>query len=124
MPNPARASDADGRRIAVPVTAGRLAPHFGHCESFAIFTCDVEGARIEKTDVVSAPPHSPGLLPAWLGERGVSVVIAGGLGRRARELFDRSGIEVVVGAGVGEPREIVLSYLEGTLTVGPNVCDH
>jgi ATP-binding protein involved in chromosome partitioning len=52
------------------------------------------------------------------------VVIAGGLGRRAQELFDRSGIEVVIGAGQGEPREIVQSYLDGTLSVGPNVCDH
>lgn len=124
MPDHSGVTDRDGRRIAVPLNAGKLAQHFGHCESFAIFTCDAGGGCIETTEEVCAPPHSPGLLPAWLGNLGVNVVIAGGLGRRARDLFERSGIEVVVGAGEGEPREIVQSYLDGTLSVGPNVCDH
>jgi hypothetical protein len=40
--------------------------------------------------------HQPGILPAWLTEEGVSVVIAGGRGSRARALFRENRIEVVV----------------------------
>ncbi|MCK7542001.1 MAG: hypothetical protein MZV63_69485 [Marinilabiliales bacterium] len=33
-------------------------------------------------------PHEPGLLPGWLAEKGVTDVIAGGMGQRAIGLFN------------------------------------
>jgi len=117
-----------GRRIAVPVTGGKLSAHFGHCEEFVIFspkeTSGGTAVEAEAVDVLEAPPHQPGLLPAWLNERGVNMVIAGGMGSRAQELFSQAGIEVMVGAASTDPKEIVQSYLDGTLVAGQNVCDH
>ena len=114
------------QRIAVPVTGGKLSAHFGHCEEFVIFS--PKGASgddgVELIDALESPPHQPGLLPAWLNERGVNVVIAGGMGSRAQELFCQAGIEVVVGAASTDPKEIAQSYLNGTLVTGQNVCDH
>ena len=49
-------------RIAIPLTGGRLAMHFGHCERFALV--DVDGVRREivgRQDV-EAPPHEPGVV--------------------------------------------------------------
>jgi Mrp family chromosome partitioning ATPase/predicted Fe-Mo cluster-binding NifX family protein len=118
----------EGRRIAVPVTGGKLSAHFGHCEEFAIFSAkEAPGGtapKAEAVEVLEAPPHEPGLLPAWLNERGVNMVIAGGMGSRAQDLFCQAGIEVVVGAASVDPKEIVQSYLDGTLVAGQNVCDH
>ena len=116
----------EGRRIAVPVTGGKLSAHFGHCEEFAIFSAKETsgGATAEVVEVLEAPPHEPGLLPAWLNERGVNMVIAGGMGSRAQDLFCQAGIEVMVGAASTDPKEIVQSYLDGTLVAGQNVCDH
>jgi len=70
------------------------------------------------------PPHEPGLLPPWLGQRNVNVIIAGGMGQRALTLFAQNGIQVVTGATAGSPEELVMAYLNGTLQTGANVCDH
>jgi predicted Fe-Mo cluster-binding NifX family protein len=111
-------------KIAIPLSGGRLSPHFGHCEAFAVVEAEPETGIIVGEGVVDAPPHQPGLLPGWLGSMGVDVVIAGGMGRRALSLFADHGIEVVVGAEVGPPRDLATAYLKRTLTTGENVCDH
>jgi ATP-binding protein involved in chromosome partitioning len=111
-------------RIAIPVAGGKLATHFGHCESFVIVEADPEAKRILGQEVVGAPEHEPGLLPRWLAERGVQVIIAGGMGQRAQSLFAQSRIKVIVGAPAESPGTLVSQYLDGTLKTGDNVCDH
>ncbi|MDX2446897.1 MAG: hypothetical protein QNK29_06845 [Desulfobacterales bacterium] len=50
--------------------------------------------------------------------------MAGGMGHRAIELFNQAGVQVLVGAPVDVPEELVKSYLNQTLVAGGNVCDH
>ena len=109
-------------RFAIPMAEGKLALHFGHCQSFAII--DVDDGKIAGREDAAAPDHVPGLLPKWLAERGVDFVIAGGMGRRALDLFAEQGIEVAVGAPREEPEALVKAHLAGTLETGGNVCDH
>ncbi len=111
-------------RIAIPVAAGKLAAHFGHCEQFALIDIDVAGQEVKGQEVIDAPPHQPGLLPGWLAERGVNTVIAGGMGTRALELFAAEGIRVAIGAPPEEPETIARAYLAGSLETGANLCDH
>lgn len=111
-------------KMAVPVENGRLCNHFGHCENFALLDVDTAKQAILRREDIPAPPHEPGLLPAWLQERGVNVIIAGGMGSRALGLFAERGIQVIVGATPSDPETIVKSYLAGTLVTGQNVCDH
>jgi len=109
-------------KIAIPTANGRLCPHFGHCETFAIAT--VEGGAVKSIEMLAPPPHEPGALPRWLRDQGVSVVIAGGMGQRAQAFFGQFGIEVVVGAPADEPARIVRAYLDSALATGDNLCDH
>jgi predicted Fe-Mo cluster-binding NifX family protein len=111
-------------RIAVPVSQGALAAHMGHCEQFALFDVAAEGKTIEGREFLKPPPHQPGALPKWLRDQHADVVIARGMGRRAQNLFAQQGVEVVVGADSGDPEQLVLSYLNGTLVTGDNICDH
>jgi len=111
-------------RIAMPIAEGRLCAHFGHCEAFAILDVDPQAGRVVSKQVIEAPPHQPGLLPRWLAERGVNLVIAGGMGRRAQDLFAAQDIGLIVGAPSDEPEALARAYLEGTLRPGPNLCDH
>ena len=111
-------------RIAVPLANGKLSPHFGHCEGFALVDVDPEKKSVLKTEMVAAPEHQPGLLPAWLHEKGANVIIAGGMGRRAQAIFEENGIQVVLGALQGDLDQMVSSYLEGRLQTGSNICDH
>jgi len=111
-------------KIAIPVVNGQLARHFGHCEEFMVFDVDPDAPSVEDATSLEAPPHEPGLLPRWLKDRGVDVVIAGGMGRRAQGLFAESGVEIIVGAVADDPRTIVQEYLSGALSTDDNPCDH
>jgi len=111
-------------RIAIPVAGGKLAMHFGHCEQFALIDVNEESGDVAGTELVEAPEHQPGLLPRWLAQKGVQVVIAGGMGRRAMGLFAESGIKVAVGAPAESPEELARQFLAGSLVTGENVCDH
>ncbi|HUS46716.1 MAG TPA: iron-sulfur cluster carrier protein MrpORP [Phycisphaerae bacterium] len=111
-------------KIAIPLADGKLSMHFGHCEQFALIEVDPEAGTILSTDLQAPPAHEPGVLPRWLREQGAEVILAGGMGSRAQDLFGQMGIRVVVGAPGGEPQQLVRDYLAGTLQAGDNVCDH
>ncbi len=111
-------------KIAIPLADGKLAMHFGHCEVFAFLDVDPEGKKILKREDVVPPPHQPGLLPPWLAEKGVTLIIAGGMGERAQALFAERKVQVVVGAYSATPEEIIADYLAGTIRLGGNACDH
>ena len=111
-------------KIAIPLADGKLTAHFGHCGQFALVSVDPESKTITGTELLTPPPHEPGVLPAWLAEKGASVIIAGGMGQRAQMLFSENNIEVIVGAPVETPEQLVETYLAGTLKAGENICDH
>lgn len=111
-------------RIAIPVNEGTLCQHFGHCHTFVVIDADDTSKQITNREDLTPPPHEPGVLPKWLSEVGVHVIIAGGMGQRAQQLFVQSGIEVVIGASSGTPEELVSAYLQNTLKTGENICDH
>ena len=108
--------------FAVPVSGGKLCMHFGHCDQFAII--ETENGKITKQEMKTPPPHEPGVLPKWLHEQGANVIIAGGMGGRAQNLFSENSIQVVTGAPEGSPESLVSQYLSNTLVTGDKVCDH
>ena len=110
------------KRIAIPLENGRLCAHFGHCQQFAII--DTENNSISAETLVTPPPHEPGLLPAWLAEKGVTDVIAGGMGQRAIDLFNHQKINVFVGAPQKSSKELATDLINNSLAAGANYCDH
>lgn len=110
-------------KIAVPTFEGKLAEHFGHCSQFVFVEVDGNDA-IVGSQALTPPAHAPGVLPAWLRENGADVIIAGGMGRRAQDLFAEAGIQVIVGAPALPPEELAALHLEGRLEAGMNICDH
>ncbi len=111
-------------RIAIPLDNDRVNMHFGHCAAFALYDVDDAAKKTLSKSTVDAPPHEPGLLPRWLHERGADVIIAGGMGPRAQELFAQNGIQVIVGAPPEPADDVVAAFLNGSLKAGANVCDH
>ena len=111
-------------KIAIPTFQGNLCAHFGHCEIFAVFEVDREKKEIVKKEELTPPPHEPGVLPQWLKENEVNLVIAGGMGRRAQDLFTQYGIKSIVGVSPSKPEEVVMNYLNAELKAGENLCDH
>lgn len=106
-------------RIAVAGERGMVSQHFGHCEGFVIF--DTENKMITRVTSIPNPGHRPGFLPVFLHEKGVQVIISGGMGGGAIEIFNEKGIEVITGAS-GSAEKAVQSYLGGTLQSTGSVC--
>jgi predicted Fe-Mo cluster-binding NifX family protein len=67
------------------------------------------------------PGHRPGFLPNFLADRGVNVIISGGMGGGAVEIFNERNVEVVVGAK-GDAKAAVEAYLQGSLKSTGSVC--
>jgi predicted Fe-Mo cluster-binding NifX family protein len=109
-------------KFAIPLANGKLTAHFGHCREFALI--EVAENKITDKQILTPPPHEPGVLPDWLHELGADVIIAGGMGQRAVSLFNEKGIKVIIGAPELEPEALVASYLDNTLMTGDNICDH
>lgn len=111
-------------KIAIPVRGNALCNHFGHCDQFYVCDADEINKKITSSQLITPPPHEPGLLPRWLGEKQVDVIIAGGIGQSAQRLFVQRNIKVFVGAPQLAPQNLVKQFLNGQLTYGSSACDH
>lgn len=110
-------------KVAIPVSQGVLSSHFGHCEVFALFTLDPETKQILESQTLTPPPHEPGILPKWLGEMDVNLVLAGGLGPKAQSLLTEQGVTAISGCPSLEPETVVQQYFNGSLSTSDNSCD-
>lgn len=109
-------------KIAVASEGEEVARHFGHCETFEIF--EAENGQIVGSQSIPNPGHKPGFLPNFLNDQGVNVVISGGMGAGAVEIFNEKNIEVITGAQ-GQARVAAELYLKGMLKSTGAVChDH
>ncbi|MGI6765751.1 MAG: NifB/NifX family molybdenum-iron cluster-binding protein [Lentihominibacter sp.] len=106
-------------RIAVAIENGKVAGHFGHCESFIIF--DTDDNKIVKSETIANPGHKPGFLPNFLADSGVNVIISGGMGGGAVEIFNERNIEVILGAS-GDAKSSAEAYLQGSLKSTGSTC--
>ncbi len=95
--------------------------HFGHTREFAIIT--VTGEEVTSTSYVTPPPHEPGVLPRFLGQQGIDVIVTGGMGKMAVDLFNQQGIDVILGAA-GRIDDNLEEYVGGSLTSTGSVCSH
>ena len=67
------------------------------------------------------PGHRPGFLPNFLADRNAKVIISGGMGGGAVDIFNERGVEVIVGAS-GDAREAAEAYLKGELVSTGSIC--
>ena len=112
-------------KIAVPVNHGQFCEHFGGAEAFALYTVDEERRVIGDRYLGTPPEHGRGVFPMWLRQQGVNLVLAGGMGPRAMDIFSHHGIEVLLGVHGRDPEKMVHSFLSGNLEATGEVChDH
>jgi len=94
--------------------------HFGHTKEFAIYT--VADNTVSDIGYVTPPPHEPGVLPRFLADQNIDVIVTGGMGQRAVSLFERHGIDVILGAN-GRIDVNLNEYLAGFLDSTGSSCD-
>lgn len=108
--------------IAIPSNDGVMVEtHFGHCRQFVLVSV-TDGAETSRKSV-EPPAHAPGVFPAFLAEQGADVIVTGGMGARAVDLFKQNNIDVILGA-TGSIDENLKVFLEGGLSSTGSVCNH
>lgn len=108
-------------KVAVATEGNMVSQHFGHCAAYTI--AEIEDGRVMTRALIEAPPHEPGVLPAFLARKGVDCIISGGMGGRAQGLFAEKGIIVITGAS-GLIDQVLEDFLNDRLVTGSNICDH
>ena len=106
-------------KIAVASEGKFVSGHFGHCEGFTVY--EVGENKVLKNDFIQNPGHRPGFLPDYLKGLGVNVVIAGGMGETAQQLFAQNNIDVIVGAE-GYSDDVIQQYLKNELKSTGSIC--
>lgn len=94
---------------------GQVSAHFGRCPYYTLV--ETEDGKVLGRRVVVNPhyaQHQPGVMPQMIKSLGADVILAGGMGPRAANMFQDYGVEVATGAegAVGDALE---DYLQGRI---------
>lgn len=108
-------------KVAISTDGDSVAAHFGRCQAYAIV--EIRGGVIQNRELIPNPGHKPGFLPGYLAQRAVTCIVAGGMGPRARRLFNQHGIETIVGIS-GNIEDTLQALLRGELESGESLCEH
>lgn len=103
-------SDAPGGLDAAP------SAHFGHCDAYTL--ARVENGRISQVDVNYNEGHEHGncLQPVQeLAQKGVTALLAGGMGMRPLQAMQAAGITVYHNAGQTTVRDALNAFADGKL---------
>lgn len=106
-------------KIAVASQGEYVSEHFGHCEGFTFYKIDKD--KVVRKYFKENPGHRPGFLPDFLKNLGVDLVISGGMGQTAQQLFAKNNIEVIVGVE-GNCDDVIQQYLKSELKSSGAVC--
>ncbi len=104
---------------------GEVSGHFGRCPHYVMVEV-VDGVQgtVKVIDNPYFDAHQPGVMPQFLQQQGANVILAGGMGPRAINLFHGFGIEVATGV-IGNVGKVLAAYLRGDVTgIVPCAHDH
>ena len=110
-------------RVIMPIEDDKLCEHFGHAPKFAIY--EIEDGKVLTVEIEPAPEHYEGSFPQWIKSKNVDVVIVAGMGPKAKDMLESSGIRVITNVVPKNAREIVEDFIANKLDVSyKEVCDH
>ena len=108
-------------KIAVTYGDGMVFQHFGHTEQFKLY--EIADGGIASAEIIGTDGSGHEALASFLKERGVDVLICGGIGEDAQAALAEQGIEMCAGAA-GDADKAVAAYLRGELIDTGVNCDH
>jgi len=106
--------------VAVSVDNKNVSMHFGRCEKYCLY--EIQDEHIVKKTEVKNPGHEPFFLPKFLSEKRVDVLITGGIGPRAIELFKKLNIKIITNVE-GKTEKAISDYLSGKTKEETQPCE-
>ena len=104
-------------KIAVTYEDGQIFQHFGHTQQFKLY--DIEDNKITGTEILDSGDFGHESLTILLRQKGVELLICGGIGGGAQQALASAGIKHLGGCS-GNADENVKAFLNGTLDYNPN----
>lgn len=111
-------------KIAVPVTqSNEIDSHFGHCSYYNVYT--ISNQQITDVEKIESPQGCgcKSNIANVLASKGVTLMLAGGIGEGAINVLYFSGIDVIRGCS-GNASEVVKLYIEGSIQDSGSSCQH
>ena len=108
-------------KVMIAVDGDMVCSHFGHAPEFRLV--EIDGNRVVKKEIYTNPGHAPGVLPRWMKDLDVDIVIAGDMGPRARDLFASFGITVQTCHPMSVDSALE-AFIKGELSGSSNSCHH
>lgn len=106
-------------RVAISTDGDYVSEHFGRCPVFTVV--DIEAGKAVNRNTIDNPGHSPGVIPQFLNEKGVKLIVCGGMGARASGLFEELGMEAIAGVS-GKIDDVIYKLEKGALEGGESLC--
>jgi predicted Fe-Mo cluster-binding NifX family protein len=111
-------------KIAIPTKENMVDGHFGHCESFTVFTFNehhtiVKEERFEPASGCGCKSN----LAETFQQMGISALLAGGIGQGAINNLNQYGIEVLRGCS-GDVRKLAEEFAKGAISDSGETCNH
>ncbi|HWQ67227.1 MAG TPA: NifB/NifX family molybdenum-iron cluster-binding protein [Methanospirillum sp.] len=107
-------------KIAIAKDGSAVSGHFGHCEGFALYTGDNDTVTFVG-DLKNSEGHSTAA--SLLASQGVTLVLSGGMGQRARDILQEQGIVSILGVQ-GQIESIAKEFFAGTISDSAPLCNH
>jgi len=101
-----------------------LAYHFGRCPYYVFI--DVEDNKVNNVETKENPffnKHEPGIVPQFVAKEKTNVIIAGGMGPRAIDWFEKLGVKPITTIP-RKIKDILQDYLQGKLQGAESCSDH
>lgn len=106
-------------KIAIATDGNNVSAHFGRCSEYTVI--ELEDGKAKERYSLQNPGHEPGRIPVFLKENEIDQIVAGGMGRRAQQLFEQMGIEWILGI-TGSVEETIKKIEDNTICEGESLC--
>jgi len=107
-------------KIAISTDGNMVSAHFGRCPPFTLV--EVKDNEVINRSSIDNPGHHPGFLPQFLHDKGINVIVAGGMGMSALNLFNQVSIDTIVGVS-GSIEDVINKIANGELESGESLCN-
>ena len=101
------------KRVAIPVSEGKLSESFSQCNYYEIF--EISENNITEKEIKEPYKKDITKLPEWMASKGVSDIIAFKIDKSIIALFSPFRINLFVGIPVNTPCNLIEDYNSGTL---------
>ncbi len=108
-------------KIAVASKADMISEHFGHCEDLNFY--EIVDGKVLNHEFMNNSGYDCKSLPQLIKDKGMEVIIAGGIGKGAVNRCESVGLKVICGIK-GSAEKAALEFEAGNLKSTGELCSH